>query len=135
MSKRSQHKLLHQQILVVSLPYCMHRTCRGYSPGGPGGPGGPSMIPVGNASPFSVVVNPRSPLSPLSPWNLNKKMLYIFNGYCAREETGPFEDKFQVRNLNTSHGHPSGDMCIFIHISPISLYPVRVFDMFSSWQV
>lgn len=36
-------------------------------PGGPGGPGGPSMMPVGNWSPFNVVVNPRSPLSPLEP--------------------------------------------------------------------
>ncbi|CAH2208528.1 jg27128 [Pararge aegeria aegeria] len=41
--------------------------CRGRLPGGPGGPGGPSMMPVGKASPFSVVVKPRSPLSPLSP--------------------------------------------------------------------
>lgn len=43
------------------------------SPGGPGGPGGPSMMPVGNASPFSVVVKPRSPLSPLSPWGRRRE--------------------------------------------------------------
>lgn len=41
--------------------------CENKLPGGPGGPGGPSIIPVGNWSPFKVVVKPRSPLPPFSP--------------------------------------------------------------------
>lgn len=85
---------------VISEIYNQYMYSKGYIPGGPGGPGGPSMIPVGNASPFSVVVKPRSPLSPLSPCKYYKVALSEYVNQPAISPTIGIMTDFQIPFYN-----------------------------------